>query len=273
MIKRVFYNASFPRSGSTLLQNVLGQNPDIFPSPTSGMFTMMLECRNLFTNHILFQAQNQDELLPGFSSFLKNGINGYYSGLTDKPYAIDKFRGWHGEYNFVNAYDPNPKIVVMVRDLRSIFSSMEKKYRANPLKDFNVTDYKFPKGNSVITRIDDMAQKPMLDLPLENLWQCIIDGNDKHIHFIKFEDFCKFPTEAMEELYEYLELPYYEHDFNNIEQITHENDQVYGPYADHTIRKNFTPPKEDYINVIGEHASNYIYEKYQWFYKYFNYSK
>jgi hypothetical protein len=108
---------------------------------------------------------------------------------------------------------------------------------------------------------------------LENLWQCIIDGNDKHIHFIKFEDFCKFPTEAMEELYEYLELPYYEHDFNNIEQITHENDQVYGPYADHTIRKNFTPPKEDYIDVIGEHASNYIYQKYQWFYKYFNYSK
>ena len=182
MIKRVFYNASFPRSGSTLLQNVLGQNPDIFPSPTSGMFTMMLECRNLFTNHILFQAQNQDELLPGFSSFLKNGINGYYSGLTDKPYAIDKFRGWHGEYNFVNAYDPNPKIVVMVRDLRSIFSSMEKKYRANPLKDFNVTDYKFPKGNSVITRIDDMAQKPMLDLPLENLYIMKVASQSLLIH-------------------------------------------------------------------------------------------
>jgi hypothetical protein len=34
--------------------------------------------------------------MPGLTSFLKNGINGYYSGLTDKPYAIDKFKGWVG---------------------------------------------------------------------------------------------------------------------------------------------------------------------------------
>lgn len=273
MIKRVFYNASLPRSGSTLLQNVLGQNPDIFPSTTSGMFTMMMETRRIFTNHVLFQSQNQTELLPGFRSFLKNGIDGYYSGLTDKPYAIDKFRGWAGEYNFVNDYDPNPKIVVMVRDLRSIFSSMEKKYRTNPLKDFNVTDYMSPIGNSTITRIDYMVKQPMIDLSLENLWDCILQKNDKHIHFIKFEDFCKFPTETMEELYSYLEIPYYEHDFNNVEQITHENDQLYGPYGDHKIRKTFSPPKEDYKDVLGEYASDYIYQKYEWFFKYFNYLK
>ena len=271
MIKRVFYNASFPRSGSTLLQNVMGQNPDIFPSTTSGMFTMLMETRRIFTNHVLFQAQNQTELLPGFRSFLKNGIDGYYSGLTNKPYAIDKFRGWAGEYNFINDYDPNPKIVVMVRDLRSIFSSMEKKYRANPLKSFNVTDYMYPIGNSTITRIDHMIQQPMIDLSLENLWDCMLQKNDKHIHFIKFEEFCKFPTETMEELYEYLEIPYYEHDFNNIEQLTHENDQLYGSYADHSIRKTFSPPTEDFKEILGEQACEYITEKYKWFYNYFKY--
>ena len=271
MIKRVFYNASFPRSGSTLLQNILGQNPDIFPSPTSGVFVMMLQVRNIFTNHILFKNQNQKELMPGLTSFLKNGINGYYSGLTNKPYAIDKFKGWVGEYNFINEYDPNPKIVVMVRDLRSIFSSMEKRYRKNPLLDFNVTDYSRPMGNSTITRIDHMINEDMIDLPLENLWECILQKNDKHIHFIKFEEFCKFPTETMEELYEYLEIPYYEHDFNNIQQLTHENDQIYGAYADHSIRNEFTPPTEDYMDVLGETASNYVVNKYKWFYDYFKY--
>jgi sulfotransferase len=271
MIKRVFYNASFPRSGSTLLQNILGQNPDIYPSPTSGMFTMLLETRRIFTNHIHFQAQNQTELLPAFSSFLKNGINSYYGSLTDKPYAIDKFRGWIGEYNFVNSYDPNPKIVVMVRDLRSIFSSMEKRYRNNPLKDFNVTDYYNPIGNSTVTRLQHMVQQPMLNIPLENLWDCILQKNDKHIHFIKFEEFCKFPMETMEELYDYLEIPYYEHDFNNIQQLTYENDQLGGSYADHTIRSTFTPPKEDFKEVLGDYTCQYIVDNYKWFYDYFKY--
>lgn len=271
MIKRVFYNASFPRSGSTLLQNILGQNPDIYPSATSGIFTMLLQTRSVFTNHVLFQSKDINETLPAYSSFLKNGINGYYSGLTDKPYAIDKFRGWAGEYNFINAYDPNPKIVVMVRDLRSIFSSMEKQYRKHPLKDFNITDFNSPIGNSTITRIDCMIKQPMIDLALENLWDCILQKNDKHIHFIKFEEFCQFPTETLEELYTYLELPYYEHDLNNIQQITNENDQLYGPYADHNIRKTFTPPKEDYKEILGEKACEYISENYKWFYDYFKY--
>ena len=28
MIKKIFYNSSLPRSGSTLIQNILGQNPE-----------------------------------------------------------------------------------------------------------------------------------------------------------------------------------------------------------------------------------------------------
>lgn len=271
MIKRVFYNASFPRTGSTLIQNILGQNPDIFPSPTSGMFTLLLENRRIFTNHLLFQAQNHNEILPGISSFLKNGINGYYSGLTDKPYAIDKFRGWLGEYDFVNAYDPNPKIVCMVRDLRSIYSSFEKKYRANPLKDHQLEDYYYPTGQSVITRIQSLSDAPVMHIPTESLWQLILQKNDKHIHFMKFEEFCQFPKETMEELYQYLEIPYYEHDFDNIKQITHENDQIIGGFADHNIRETFSPPIEDYNEILGEYASQYIVDKYKWFYDYFKY--
>ena len=69
MNKSVFYNTSFTRSGSTLLQNILGQNPNIFLFPTSGMFVMMLQSRNIFTNHILFKNQNQKELMPSLTSF------------------------------------------------------------------------------------------------------------------------------------------------------------------------------------------------------------
>jgi hypothetical protein len=71
MIKRVFYNTSFTRSGSTLLQNILGQNSDIFLSSTLDMFVMLLQSRNIFTYRILFKNQNQKELMPSLTSFLK----------------------------------------------------------------------------------------------------------------------------------------------------------------------------------------------------------
>ena len=37
MDKKVFFQSSLPRAGSTLLQNILGQNPEFYVTPTSGV--------------------------------------------------------------------------------------------------------------------------------------------------------------------------------------------------------------------------------------------
>ena len=84
---------------------------------------MMVGCRNHFSNGIEWKAQNVEETEKGFKSFLKNGVYGYYEGITDKPYVIDKSRGWGMEYDFINAFDPNPKIICMIRDIRGIDAS------------------------------------------------------------------------------------------------------------------------------------------------------
>ncbi len=38
-MENIFYQSSLPRAGSTLLQNILAQNPDIYATPTSGCTT------------------------------------------------------------------------------------------------------------------------------------------------------------------------------------------------------------------------------------------
>ena len=38
---KIFYQSSLPRAGSTLLQNVLAQNPDIYATPTSGVLELV----------------------------------------------------------------------------------------------------------------------------------------------------------------------------------------------------------------------------------------
>jgi sulfotransferase len=116
MPKKIFYNSSLPRAGSTLIQNILGQNPDIHTTPTSGLYEMLAASRTIFTDGLEFKAQDEEQLLTGFKGYLKGGLYGFYEDLTDKPYVIDKCRGWGSEWEFVNAFDPNPKMICMIRD-------------------------------------------------------------------------------------------------------------------------------------------------------------
>ena len=57
-VKKIFYNSSLPRAGSTLIQNILGQNPDIHTTPTSGVYEMLAACRTIFTDGLEFKAQD-----------------------------------------------------------------------------------------------------------------------------------------------------------------------------------------------------------------------
>ena len=68
-------------------------------------------------------------------------------------------------------------------------------------------------------------------------------------------------------------MPYFDHDFDNIEQITQEDDQIYGIFGDHKIRNNLELTPSTYKKILGEDVSNWIYYKYEWFYDTFNYSK
>ena len=56
MNKKIFYNASLPRAGSTLLQNVMMQNPEIYSTPTSGIIECLLNARTIYTTGDAFKA-------------------------------------------------------------------------------------------------------------------------------------------------------------------------------------------------------------------------
>lgn len=46
MNKSIYFLAGLPRSGSTLLANILAQNPSIYVTPTSGIVDMLVQVRN-----------------------------------------------------------------------------------------------------------------------------------------------------------------------------------------------------------------------------------
>ena len=133
-MRKIFYNASLPRSGSTLLQNVLAQNPDIYATPTSGVSTLIQSAKETYSKRAEFAAVDKDLMKKAFLGFLRGGLEGYAYNLSDKKYILDKSFNWAGDYYLLKYIfnGESPKIIIMIRDLRETIASMEEQYRFSP---------------------------------------------------------------------------------------------------------------------------------------------
>jgi sulfotransferase len=173
----------------------------------------------------------------------------------------------------VRGENSQPKVIVMVRDLRDVFCSMEKKFRENPDKAETTRDWATMRGATIPERVDIWANTPPVGLALKRLQEIISFGNDKHMLFIKYEDLCLNPEQTMNRVYNYLGIPHFNHNFDFIEQVTHEDDTVHGEYGDHTIRNKLEMLPSDANRILGEGVTQWIMKNYMWFFRYFNYIK
>lgn len=273
MTEQIFFQSSFPRAGSTLLQNIFFQNPDFFSSATSGVLELLFAARKNYSESPEFKAQDETAMENAWRSFCYHGLTGYYKGLTDKKYVLDKSRGWGYYYGFLNFFYPEPKIICMIRDPRDVISSMEKKFRATPEKDIGIVNNSSLIGTTTEKRVDIWCNGQPAGMAFERLYQIIKEGNDKKILFIKYENLCHNPNKEMQRAYEYLGIDFYQHDFDNIEQKTVEDDKnVYGIFGDHSIRPQLKALKSDSREILGKPVCDWIFSRYEWFYDKFGYN-
>ena len=82
----IFFQSSLPRAGSTLLQNILGQNPEFYVTPTSGVLELLYAARQNYSNDDSFKAQDSKLMKKAWINFCKKGIEGFFEAITDKKY-------------------------------------------------------------------------------------------------------------------------------------------------------------------------------------------
>jgi len=272
MEKKIIFNSSLPRSGSTLFQNIVAQNPEFYTTPTSGLLELIYGAKGNFQNSTEFKAQDAKLMDSAFLSFCRAGIGGYFNALTDKPFVLDKNRAWGISYKLTELIIPEPKIVCVVRDLRAIYASMEKNFRKNPHRENYVQNPSKLQGTTLEKRLNIWADGMPVGISLDRLKDMIQQGIDKKVLFIRYEDLMANPEIEIKRFYDYIEQPYYaNHDFKNITQITQENDAIHGIYGDHALRPKIERLPDDYYDVLGYDLCQSIKNTYAWFYKYFAY--
>jgi sulfotransferase len=269
MVQEIFFQSSMPRAGSTIFQNIMGQNPDFYVTPTSGILELVFAARGNYTNSPEFKAQDSELMQKAFAGFCKGGIESYFNAITDKQFVMDKSRGWGVYRPFLESFYPNPKVICFVRDLRAVISSYEKIYRKNQHKADPIRDDSTARGTTVHKRVDEwVSPQNTIGRAVERLFEIFRQGYDDKILFIKYEDLCLYPEETMRKVYEYLGIPNFDHDFDNIEQITVEDDEVYGLTNDlHTIKPKLVLPQPDYKQILGDDICKWIYQNYTWYFE------
>jgi sulfotransferase len=267
----LIFNSSMPRSGSELLQVILHQNPAIYASPTSPLLEYQFAARG---NYELPEVKSQDPetMQVAFLGMCREMAYGYYRAITDRPHVVDKNRGWSHYWEWVNQWHPNPKMICMVRDLRSVIASMERVYRANRHRPIGPDNPAQLQNMTVAERSAYWLGSAPVGLALSRTADLFQRGLAEKILFVKYEDLCNHPDATVGTVYRYLGLPEYQHDFGNLKKQVVEDDSHFGPFGSHKVKPVLAKAKKrDWAEVLPQGVAEMIVAAAPWFFSQFDY--
>ncbi|MEO1299428.1 MAG: sulfotransferase [Cyanobacteria bacterium J06636_16] len=121
--KQIVYVTGLPRSGSTLLCQLLNHHSKVHsPGFSSPLCSIMVELRKQLSQNEFFLAQldaDFDRTYERLFSAFRGFINGWVTGVAE-PYVVDKNRGWLNQVDLVHLLAPNCRLLVCVRELGGV---------------------------------------------------------------------------------------------------------------------------------------------------------
>lgn len=261
-MKTVHYTSGLPRACSTLLQNLLAQNPRVHATGTSGVHEIMYLSKAFFKTEEFrtIPDPNQGEQL--FHDFMRAGIQNAFDSQTDRPVVVDKCRSWIGSATLLFQLFPEAKLLVPVRDIRGVLSSMEKKYQQHPGFQLEVSQQDTGRIQTVEGRCQFWLDTAPVGIAVQRLHELAKHHKDK-VMFVHAEDLTSDPQNTMNRVWEYLEEEPFIHNTQNVEQYTQEHELGW-PFGDHTIRPEVKPLKPAWNETLGRQISETLKQKFDW---------
>lgn len=260
MDKTYHFLAGLPRSGNTLLSAILNQNPNIYTSPLSPLPDLMWHYSKSLDllDSVKRNKDNRDRGEEVLSSFFNN----FYKDV-EKPVIIDRQKDWGMPENLdlIKKHITNdPKIIITVRDILCILASFIG-LNSDLLKSDVIYNNSF--SNMYRSNEDSICEYLMqsgsvIDRALVSVASAVDPNNKGNFHIVEYNNLALNPKETMSGIYKFLDLPDYEHDFNNIKKLEVDNDINMGyPENFHSIRNSLSISSTS-IDAL----SDYIKHKY-----------
>lgn len=260
----------FAKCGSTLLCNILNQNPIFHASDTSHIPLTLNVLNNIHSRSVLVKNKanyEPEKTQERISKMFKGVVDNWYHG---KKVVFDKSREWCFHARTLTRIYPDAKIICVIRDPRNVFSSIIKNDDDFPLitneQDPSHSTIRshltrhFEGGNGIIGRYINGVQD-LVDRKLEN------------VLIIKGEDLTTTPRATLKKIYDFIGEKYYEHDFNNVINVSKEPDGFWnGKFIHKGDGKVFPCNVNEWKSIIPEEIAEIIVDSCEMFYKKFGYA-
>lgn len=244
--KQLFFLVALPRSGNTLFTSIINQNPEIVCTPNSITLEIMKDLFLLKQTDVFLNYQDHDSL----DNVLDSVFDNYYKDWPQQ-YIID--RGpvmTPGNLMLMQKHYRRPfKCIVILRDLMDVLASYMKWYKNNP--DAFPNRYNLNSDDEKLGMIMNKDGAVAKDLEaIKNAF-----NYPDICHFVKYDDLISKPEQEMRKIYQFIGLPYYNHQFQNLQQINVNgigyDDKVVGKNM-HTIRTTVRKEINPYLDQIPE---------------------
>lgn len=259
-MKKIYYLAGLPRTGNGVLSSILNQNPAIYSSPISPVSQYLWTLNQAYTTHENVKRIDDNK---GSVNLLKEVLNTYYSHI-EKPVVIDREKNWAStaNLNLIKKYiNPKPKIIFTVRPIIDILAST-----INLLSDFSYIDSAMVQQDwwyknylSLNDNRCDFIMRPWgeMDMLLYAINEIVKPENKGIFYLVEYDDLINNPQGTLNNIYDFLELEHYSHNFNNIVKLEKDNDENLGlPKNLHEVRKTLSKISKPANEVLSEYAIN-----------------
>lgn len=246
-MKQMFFLSGIARSGSTLLGSILNQNPDIHVSPTSPLmdiFCLTEEAYNKVETQYTFDKKttldNLQQHIP--HSFYAN---------VNKPYIIDKHRGWPRNVRQIKAHiTDNPKIICTYRPLAENICSFLKLIDKDPNNSVDRELRELGLPCDTYHRAMKLWYNYSSD-PYESL-KYGLEHHRKNILIVNYDDIINDIENQLDRIYTFLEIPKYQHSYSNISNTCGEQkDDAWGFKDLHIIRNTISKTSIDPTTILS----------------------
>ena len=252
---RIHFLSGLPRTGSTLLGSLLNQNPSIYVSPTSPLYSLLVNANehlNLLGLQYTFDQKGIGDKL------YRATVDAFYPPEREFPIVFDKHRGWPKHVDAIRDYvDPQPRIVCTVRPIAEILTS----YITLADRDQeNFIDAHLKRDGQAVT--NEARAYLLWTQYLKVPYECMTIGLKMHAEvllLVEYDDLVFSPAETMRRVYEFCGMEPFDHDFDDIENTCEEaKDDAWGLKNLHKIRATISKQSVDPLCHLPQVAIDYF---------------
>lgn len=236
MRNQYYFISGLPRSGSTLLASILRQNIAYHAGISSPVASLVNSCLEQVGAGSEFSSFFDEEKRKGLMRAI---FAAYYDEHQDKKIIFDTNRLWSARLHQLVEVFTDTKIVCCVRNPAWVMDSFERIYRKNPFdysRMFNASN-----RTTVYSRCESLIQAVGT---VGSAWTALKEAYygefSERLLIVDYNLLAQYPARTMALLYEFLDLPPYSHDFDNVGYEESEFDLKLGVKGLHSVDKKVT---------------------------------